>query len=107
MQVRIFEAGPFLSLCPHENPSFHCGICVSFNGSGTLHTLGAYQLLCSPVSRTTAWIAGNIQWGSFDQNECVLLAGVAQWIECQPVNQRVASWIPSQGTRLGCEPGPQ
>ena len=24
-------------------------------------------------------------------------AGVAQWIECQPVNQRVASSIPSLG----------
>ena len=25
------------------------------------------------------------------------LAGVAQWIECWPVNQRVAGWIPSLG----------
>ena len=29
------------------------------------------------------------------------LAGVAQWIECQPVNQRVTGSIPSQGTCLG------
>ena len=35
------------------------------------------------------------------------LAGVAQWIECQPVNQRASSSIPSQGTCLGCGPGPQ
>ena len=35
------------------------------------------------------------------------LAGVAQWIECQPENRRVAGWIPSQGTYLGCQPGPQ
>ena len=35
------------------------------------------------------------------------LAGVAQWIECQPANQRVAGWIPHQGTCLGCTPGPQ
>ena len=28
------------------------------------------------------------------------LAGVAQWIEHQPANQRVAGSIPSQGTRL-------
>ena len=35
------------------------------------------------------------------------LAGVAQWIECRPANQRVASSIPSQGTCLGCGPGPQ
>ena len=27
----------------------------------------------------------------------VALAGVAQWIECQPENQRVTSWIPSVG----------
>ena len=32
------------------------------------------------------------------------LAGVTQWIEHQPVNQRVASLIPSQGTCLGCRP---
>ena len=35
------------------------------------------------------------------------LAGVAQWIECWPANQKVAGWIPSQGTCLGCRPGPQ
>ena len=35
------------------------------------------------------------------------LAGVAQWIDCQPCNQRVAGLIPSQGTCLGCGPGPQ
>ena len=35
------------------------------------------------------------------------LAGVAQWIECQPMNQRVPGSIPSQGTCLGCGPGPQ
>ena len=34
------------------------------------------------------------------------LAGVAQWIECRPANQRVASSIPSQRTCLGCGPGP-
>ena len=35
------------------------------------------------------------------------LAGVAQWIECRPANQRVAGLIPSQGMCLGCGPGPQ
>ena len=34
------------------------------------------------------------------------LAGVAQWIECQSANQRVASSIPSQGTCMGGRPGP-
>ena len=35
------------------------------------------------------------------------LAGVAQWIERPAAKQRVASSIPSQGTCLGCRPGPQ
>ena len=35
------------------------------------------------------------------------LAGVAQWIEHQAVNRKVASSIPSQGTCLGWRPGPQ
>ena len=36
-----------------------------------------------------------------------VLAGVAQRIERWPANRRVAGWIPSQGMRLGCGPGPQ
>ena len=35
------------------------------------------------------------------------LAGVAQRIEHGPANQSVSSSIPSQGTCLGCRPGPQ
>ena len=35
------------------------------------------------------------------------LAGVAQWIEWRPANQKVAGSIPSQGTYLGYVPGPQ
>ena len=34
------------------------------------------------------------------------LAGVAQWIEHQPVNQKVTGSIPSQDTCLGFGPGP-
>ena len=40
-------------------------------------------------------------------NNVKIMAGVAQWIECQPVNQRVIGSIPSQGTCLDCRPGPQ
>ena len=29
------------------------------------------------------------------------MAGVAQWIECWPVNQRVTGWISSLGHRPG------
>ena len=35
------------------------------------------------------------------------LTGMAQWIEHQPVNWKVTGSIPSQGTCLGCRPGPQ
>ena len=35
------------------------------------------------------------------------LADVAQWIEQQPANQRVTGSIPSQGTCLGYQQGPQ
>ena len=40
-------------------------------------------------------------------NRFVALAGMAQWIECWPANQKVTSLIPSQGTCLGCRPGPR
>ena len=36
-----------------------------------------------------------------------VLAGVVQWIKCQPENQEVAGSIPSQGMCLGCGPGPK
>ena len=39
------------------------------------------------------------------QSEKAALAGVAQWVEHQLATQKVASLIPSQGTRLGCGPG--
>ena len=35
------------------------------------------------------------------------MAGVAQWTERWPANQRVTGLIPSQGTCLGFRPGPQ
>ena len=41
------------------------------------------------------------------KNKTIALAGVVQWIECGSANQRVAGSIPSQGTYLGCGPGPQ
>ena len=45
---------------------------------------------------------------SLGSNENILdLAGVAQWMEQGPVNQKCAGLIPSQGTCLGCGPGPQ
>ena len=44
----------------------------------------------------------------FPRKKCTYrLAGVAQWTEHGPANQRVASSILSQGTCLGCGPGPR
>ena len=40
-------------------------------------------------------------------NKISVLAGVAQRIDCQLVNQRAAGSIPSQGTCLGYRPGTQ
>ena len=40
-------------------------------------------------------------------NKQIALSAVAQWIECWSENQRVAGLLPSQGTCLGCGPGPQ
>ena len=37
-----------------------------------------------------------------EESASFALAGVTQWIECRPVNQRVSGSIPSQGTCLGC-----
>ena len=54
----------------------------------------------------------SLGWALIQYNGCpykgkFALAGVAQWIECQPANPRVAGLIPSQGTRLGCGLGVQ
>ena len=42
----------------------------------------------------------------FLKNPAKALAGVAQWIEFRPTNQRAAGLVPSQGTCLGCRSGP-
>ena len=46
------------------------------------------------------WVWHSSGW-SLSKLPNVALAGVAQWIECQPANQSVTS----QGTCLGCGPG--
>ena len=45
-------------------------------------------------------------FGAIMNDAATALAGEAQWIGCRPENQRVAGLIPSQGTSLGCGPGP-
>ena len=49
----------------------------------------------------------NLEYGKKKKIKLGALAGVAQWIEYRPMNQRVSGLIPSQGTCLGCWPGPQ
>ena len=41
------------------------------------------------------------------KNKNAALAGVTQWIEHGSMNQRIAGPVLSQGTWLGCGPGPQ
>ena len=55
------------------------------------------------IQKSTPFLYNN----ELSEREIKALAGVAQWIECLPANQRVASSIPNQGTCLGCRPGPQ
>ena len=47
------------------------------------------------------------QFAGYPQIKNRALVGVAQWIEHHPGNHRVTGLIPSQGTGLGCGPGPQ
>ena len=39
-------------------------------------------------------------------NKLMALAGIPQWVEHGPVNQRVTGSVPSRGTCPGCRPGP-
>uniref|UniRef100_A0A2K5VQY3 Cms1 ribosomal small subunit homolog n=1 Tax=Macaca fascicularis TaxID=9541 RepID=A0A2K5VQY3_MACFA len=43
VQVRIFETGPFLSLCLNEDSSLHSRSCILFNDSDILPALSKYQ----------------------------------------------------------------
>ena len=58
------------------------------------------KYLCSQINSISSKIEhASKKYGS-------ALDGVAQWTECQPAKQRVASSITNQGTWLGCRPGP-
>ena len=72
------------------------------------HTSVLCFLTASPSSlRDTAEATTSVLVFFPLKNSGVALAYVAQWIECWPVNQMGTSSIPSQGTCLGCGPGPQ
>ena len=57
--------------------------------------------------RRNAVVTNYTTWKNLETIIISAVAGVAQWIECWPVNQRVAGSISSQSTCLGCRPGPQ
>ena len=58
---------------------------------------------CETNSKAYHWVKNK----QTKKKQYTALAGVAQWIEHQPENQRVAGSVPSQGTCPGCGPGPQ
>ena len=72
-------------------------------------TLKRHLIKLSGGERSRAGQLGQRKFsvGETSIKEPTALAGVAQWIDCQPARKRVTSSIPSQGTRLGCGPGPQ
>ena len=85
-------------------------------GSGGSLCPGAGKGLGPLSQKTRGALRENWNWNPYvkcckgrakTQVRALALAGVAQWIECLPANQRVTSSIPSQGTCLGCRPGPQ
>ena len=83
---------------------FSCLMEISFNLNNKCEiALNHKQLLLT----LSSLILCPLPCHSHLQNVSQALAGVAQWIEPQPVNQEVADSIPSQGTHLGCRPDPQ
>ena len=78
-----------------------------FSASRPLHKLFyVFQMLILPIDHLTTSIHPSVSICT--SAKCAsALAGVAQWIECWPANQRVTGSILSQETCLGCRPGPQ
>ena len=56
--------------------------------------------------RNKEFILLHVPGSKISGNKKLPLAGVAQWIEHWPVNQKVAGSFPSQGTCLGFGLGP-
>ena len=72
-----------------------------------LVTVWVYIGVANEKNDAVGYIPYNLLCSFFFKVYSIVLAGVAQWIECRPVNQRVAGSIPSQGTCLGYRPNPQ
>ena len=76
------------------------------SSTGPVCTLGRERRHKTNVQVACLSVGSGVQLHVMKRNH-EALAGVAQWTKCQPVNQRVAGSIPSQGTCLGYGPGPQ
>ena len=63
------------------------------------HLFPAFLIIAIPMGVAWYLIVGLCQVVS--ETSSLTLAGVSQWIESWPVNQKVAGSIPSQGTCLG------
>ena len=85
----------------------HLLACNFERGSGD----GVWQSGSSCAIQEVKGVFVNLQSYYYNYNESKILitalAGVVQWIDCWPANQKVAGLIPSQGTCLGCRPGLQ
>ena len=77
-------------------------VCVKKNETSKAH-ISIPNLLPNEGLNESSCTATSPAWKELQDSA---LAGMAQWIERWPVNQRVTGSIPSQGPRLGCGPGP-
>ena len=106
--------------CNNLNTSMENKLCLKiqegYNFKSDFLKKGIFNfdsLLCHWVYETQSCAEASIFQYSVRINVCMelitikhlTLADVAQKIECQPANQKVAGLIPSQGTGLGCRPG--
>ena len=88
---------------PSNNPASPLCISSSFTQCPSLTTKWLLQHRFKCVSCQVA----ALRCRNMFLKDTLALAGVAQWIEHRPANQRVTHAIPSQGTCLACRPGPQ
>ena len=58
------------------------------------------------VRKTSKYITMIIFIHVMIEEQQTALPGVTQWSACRPAIQMVTASIPSQGTCLGCRPGP-
>ena len=87
----------FAAFCDYATITIYVQVFVGTKFSFLLDKYGGMGLLDHPVTMFNF------------KKKTVTLAGVDQWVEQQPENQKVtgSGSVPSQGTCLGCGPGPQ